>query len=234
MRVFVVDDDPEYLALVRRVLENDGHVVVSASRGAEAIQRSLTTEMDVLLCDLMLPDFEGTEVIRALKAQSPDLPVVVVSALSPDDWRERCLDAGATGFLQKPIALDDLREELALVQAGRAELTVWVVDSDDIHRARIRRELAGQGCRVEAFAPGATLPALGPLRPDLALVEAVGDVAVETIRALAAERVATLAFSEGISAELEEILLRAGAAMCLRKPLDTGALLIQARFLAHA
>lgn len=237
MRIFVVDDDRELLDLIARVLKSDGHTVVTASRGAEALQRALMEDFDLLLCDLMLPDLNGTEVIRALKAQSPDLPVIVISALAPSDWKEQCLDAGATGYLQKPLFIEDLRTELQLVQQGRAELTVWLVDADAIHRRRVQRELSGQGCGVHTWSE-ATEALADDARdghsPSLLLVDARDTAAVALIQEAAHRGAAAMAFGEGITPDREDSLLRAGAAMCLHKPLDTAALLVQARFLTHA
>lgn len=230
MRVFVVDDDESYCKMLVRVLRADGHDVVAAHRGAEALTRALSEEFDVLICDLMLPDLHGTEVIRALKAQSPDLPVMVSSALTPEAWRDKCLDAGASGFLQKPISLKLLRDELAMVQQSRTQLTVWVVDPDEMHRNRLRRELTGHGCRVSVFAD--VTEAQGPGWPNLLLIEAGVTGALKLIAD--AGSAASMTFGENVAPDREEALLRAGAALCMAKPVDVDQLMIQARFLAHA
>jgi DNA-binding response OmpR family regulator len=230
MRVFVVDDDESYCSMMVRILRADGHEVVAAHRGADALMRALAEEFDVLICDLMLPDLHGTEVIRALKAQSPDLPVMVASALAPEEWRERCLDAGATGYLQKPISLKLLRDELAMVAQSRPDLKVWVIDPDDMHRNRLRRELTAQGCQVTVF-PDATGVA-GPAWPHLLLIEAGVDGALRIIAD--AQGAAAMTFGNDVAPAREEALLRAGAALCMAKPVDVDQLMIQARFLAHA
>jgi two-component system alkaline phosphatase synthesis response regulator PhoP len=230
MRVFVVDDDESYCSMMERMLGADGHEVVVAHRGAEALMRALAEEFDVLICDLMLPDLHGTEVIRALKAQSPDLPVMVASALNPDEWREQCVNAGASGYLQKPIALQLLRDELAMIEQSRPDLTVWVIDPDELHRNRLRRELTAHGCRVTVFRSADGVR--GPGWPHLLLIEAGVDGALKLIAE--AEGSAAMTFGDQVAPEREEALLRAGAALCMAKPVDVDQLMIQARFLAHA
>ena len=76
MKILVVDDDPEIADLVKTVLSDGGHDVADVASGSAALQASIMHEYDLLICDLMLPDLEGTEIVRALKAQAPHLPVV--------------------------------------------------------------------------------------------------------------------------------------------------------------
>ncbi|MGH2449765.1 MAG: response regulator [Candidatus Limnocylindria bacterium] len=106
MRMLVVDDDRELARFYRALLEDQGHEVVTAASGAEALQR-LAADPDVVLLDLMMPGIDGYEVLSRIR-RSPrheDVPVVVLSAaVSP----LRGAIAGADGFVRKPFAFDHL------------------------------------------------------------------------------------------------------------------------------
>ena len=236
MRILVVDDDSEITRMLERMLSADGHVVTTSARGSEALLAALHDDFDLLLCDLMLPDLEGIEVVRAIKSQTPNLPVIVLSALDSDAWEQPCLDAGAACFLQKPVRREDLRREIDLVERARANLRVSLIDPDPIHRTRVTRALSGLGCQVDPYSDvKEALEALSHAErpPSLLLLDAGDPGAVEALRFARASQVASFAFGE-ISADEEEKLMRAGAALLLPKPVDCDALIIQARFLATA
>lgn len=232
MHILVVEDDPELGFMLERMLVGSGHTVARVMRGGDAITASLQADFDLLMCDLMLPDLQGTDVIRALKAQAPHLPVMVVSALDPNVWRDKCIDAGATGFIQKPIKLKLLREEIAMVEASRASLRVGLLDLDPVHRARIHRELSLHGCAVELWHER-TAPADLSALPEMVMVDAHAPDVEAVIAHAAAAHVPVFVISEGVSGEDEERFMRAGAALCLKKPLDPEAVLVQARFLIN-
>lgn len=233
LRVLIVDDDAEITRMLERVLCADGHQVTSRSRGSEALLAALHDDYDLLICDLMLPDLEGIEVVRAIKSQTPNLPVVVISALAKEEWEGACLDAGAACYLQKPMRIEELRREVGLVEKGRANLNVALIDPDPIHRARVTRALSGLGCQVEAFEAGReSFGALVERPPSLLLIDASDAAALEALRLASDKQVPSFVFGR-VSPEEEERLMREGAALLLEKPVDCDALLIQARFLAN-
>jgi len=138
MKILVVDDDPAILKMCSHVLEKQGHQVVPCDGGAQALQAALSMELDLALCDLNLPDMHGLDVIRAIKVQSPALPIIVMSAMDVSVWGPLSTEAGAANFLQKPLRLEMLRNEIAMADAARSrQLTVSLVDPDDDHRARV-------------------------------------------------------------------------------------------------
>lgn len=233
MHVLVVDDELEIRQLLRRVLEHEGLRVTTTTRGAEALSAALLEDFDLLVCDLNLPDLDGISVIRAIKSQSPDLPVIVVSALDPKAAREECFHAGATCFLQKPLRLDALRRELQLVERSRATFRVMMLDPDPIHRRRVSRALAQLGCQVEVFEQGqdalAELAAGGAYT--LVLLDGNEVHALQLLEETHRRGWPTFVCG-ALSATDEERMMRAGAAMLLQKPVNSEALLTQARFWA--
>ena len=231
MRILLVDDDPEIVRFVSRVLQSDGHVVESASRGAEALTGALGGEFDLLICDLMLPDLSGTEVIRAIKAQSPAMPVMVISARDPAEEKEACVAAGATGYLQKPLRVQDLRDEVSWVEQSRAELRVLLVDPDPVACRDFARELGQQGCQVAVC--GDVKEALDRIAlepPHIVLIDASLPEVMRVIDGAAAIAIPVFACSAP-GHETDDELMRSGVAMILDKPVDPEAFMLQARFL---
>jgi CheY-like chemotaxis protein len=102
-KVLVADDEPLTAEMLALMLAFNGYEVVCAHDGAEALRRAREVRPDVILLDVIMPELDGDEVTRALRAD-PELggcPVVLFSSVDEDDieWR----DVGANLFLQKPI-----------------------------------------------------------------------------------------------------------------------------------
>jgi signal transduction histidine kinase/HAMP domain-containing protein/ActR/RegA family two-component response regulator len=122
--VLIVDDDVRNVFALTSALELHGLTVLYADNGAEGI-RLLTEhpEVDVVLMDAMMPDLDGNETTRRIRAlpQGRDLPVVFLTAKAMPGDRESSLAAGATEYVTKPVDLDDLLPLMAAwVQPGRS------------------------------------------------------------------------------------------------------------------
>jgi DNA-binding response OmpR family regulator len=111
-RVLVVDDDPQVLKLLRLNFEMEGYDVLSASNGAEALELVRADSPDAVVCDVMMPEIDGLEVVRRLRAH-PDtaaLPLVVVSAKAQRDDVKEGLRLGADAYVTKPFDPSELIE----------------------------------------------------------------------------------------------------------------------------
>jgi PAS domain S-box-containing protein len=118
--VLLVDDDRTVAELAQRLLEKMGRQVLWAEDGPQALalyQQHLG-QVDVVLLDLNLPGMSGKEVLRRLKEKDPAVRVLMVSADEPDGGAGRLLQAGALGFLLKPLRLTTLARKLAEVSPG--------------------------------------------------------------------------------------------------------------------
>ncbi len=117
--LIVEDHDTNAIAL-SQFLESEGYFVEVAGDGRSAIEIVNAHSPDAVLLDIRLPDISGLEVLRILRSK-PDqrlLPVIAVTALSLQGDRERCMQAGATAYLTKPVDLDELTDTLKAVLAG--------------------------------------------------------------------------------------------------------------------
>jgi two-component system KDP operon response regulator KdpE len=114
VKILVVDDDRAILTTVRRNLEVRGYVVLSATRGGEALRQLAAEEVDLVILDLMLPDIDGLDVLRRMRQMSETPPVIVLSAKVEGPTKVEALDSGADDYLTKPF---DMEELLARVRA---------------------------------------------------------------------------------------------------------------------
>ena len=111
-RIFVVDDSREVRFLLRTVLQMEGHEVIEASDGADALGLAFEAD-DIMLLDVMMPRMTGTEFLAAVKAKGRDLPrVIVLTAKAGEADRQEAMDLGAVSFLTKPFDTDTVISEI--------------------------------------------------------------------------------------------------------------------------
>jgi two-component system, cell cycle response regulator DivK len=107
-RILVIEDNEKNLKLVRDILEYSGYEVVAAKTGEDGVDAAFHCAPDLVLMDLQLPGIDGVEALRQLRETSSiDVPVVAVTAFAMRDDRQRVLDAGFDGYLEKPISVRD-------------------------------------------------------------------------------------------------------------------------------
>jgi two-component system, NarL family, response regulator LiaR len=133
LRVIVADDDPLARRVVRDALEQSGIVVIAeASTGREAVELSLYYKPDVVLMDLVMPDFDGIQATRRIQAREPRVDVVILTSSDDEEVGIVGLRAGAAGFLSKRAGVESLPRALHGVVAGEAavsrRMTMRLVD----------------------------------------------------------------------------------------------------------
>jgi class 3 adenylate cyclase len=104
-RILVVDDTEANRDLLSRRLRRQGHTVATADGGRSALEAVAKSQFDLILLDLMMPDINGLEVLKQLKANPVDqhIPVMMISALDEIDSIVRCIEAGAEDYIPKPF-----------------------------------------------------------------------------------------------------------------------------------
>jgi len=109
-RVLVVDDDPDMVAFLSRLLQGEGMAVESAADGESALTQVMTAPPDLVLLDVMMPGASGFDVCRQLKGDEATamIPIVLVTALEDGESRVRGIEAGADDFLSKPVKREEL------------------------------------------------------------------------------------------------------------------------------
>lgn len=108
-RILAADDEPEMLDTVRRILARDGHEVVAAPSGGEALAALETDPFDLVLTDLMMPEVDGMAVLAAAREKSPEAPVVLMTAYATIETAVAAIRAGAWDYVAKPFSMQELR-----------------------------------------------------------------------------------------------------------------------------
>jgi DNA-binding response OmpR family regulator len=112
--ILVVEDDPQVCAAVLRALGERGYATTSASTGMAGLELAVAERPDLVVVDLGLPDIDGYEVLRMLRAVS-QVPVIVATAREEEGEIVRALDAGADDYLVKPFGLGQLDARIRAV-----------------------------------------------------------------------------------------------------------------------
>jgi DNA-binding response OmpR family regulator len=108
IRLLLVDDEQDFLtAYSRRFLRRNTDVTV-ASSGAEALAKIEEIEFDAVVLDVMMPEMNGIEVLRRIKAKSPDLPIIILTGHADHKTLIQGMDMGAFDYLLKPVGTDEL------------------------------------------------------------------------------------------------------------------------------
>ncbi len=109
-RILVVDDEPVVCESIKLMLVYDGHSVVMANSGAEALEKFNPAEFDLVMTDFYMPRMRGDELARLIKERTPEMPVILLTAFPPETKPE-AIDI----VLTKPFYFDTLRAGLSKV-----------------------------------------------------------------------------------------------------------------------
>lgn len=124
MNILFVEDDVMNRRVVRDMLDVAGATMAEADRAEEGLRRIDEEDFDVVLVDLRMPGMDGLEAIGRIRARDDakrDLPLIVVTADTALDLRERCIAAGADEVLFKPVAMEALFDAIGRILASKSD-----------------------------------------------------------------------------------------------------------------
>ncbi len=153
--VLVIDDNASQRDLMRRYLVKEGYCVRCAASGEEGLRLAREMRPIAITLDVMMPEMDGWEVLKALQAD-PDLSETPVIMLTMVDDPDRGVSFGATEYLTKPVNRHRLSRILKRYACASAPCPVLVVDDDEAIRTSMRQLLEKNGCRVTDAAEGTT------------------------------------------------------------------------------
>jgi two-component system KDP operon response regulator KdpE len=107
VKILVVDDEPPIRKLLRMGLSTQGYEVLEAPNGKTALEL-LAQSPDLIVLDLGLPDIQGLELLRTMRARNESVPIVVLSSRGDEAGKVQALDLGADDYLTKPFGMDEL------------------------------------------------------------------------------------------------------------------------------
>ena len=111
IKVLVIDDEPPIRKLLRMGLSTQGYEILEASNGKVALEK-LGEEPALIILDLGLPDIQGHELLRTIRARNEAVPIVVLSSRGDEAGKVQALDLGADDYLTKPFGMDELLARL--------------------------------------------------------------------------------------------------------------------------
>lgn len=111
-KILIVDDEEDFRAILRVVLERAGYRVLQGSNGAEGLERFAAEKPDLMIVDLSMPDMDGIEVTRRLRAQGHKTPILMLTVRSQILTVSEGLASGVTDYILKPFDKDDLLERV--------------------------------------------------------------------------------------------------------------------------
>ena len=149
MRVLVVDDEPAVRSALERALRLEGYDVELASDGAEALHRLSLHSPDAVVLDVLMPNVDGLEVCRRLRAADDRTPVLMLTARDSVGDRVEGLDAGADDYLVKPFALEELHARLRALLRRASPTDGGVLRFADLSMDTGTREVRRGSRRIE-------------------------------------------------------------------------------------
>ncbi len=111
-RVLITDDSLLQRRTLSAIVADMGHEVDTACNGQEAVEKIQANKPDCLLLDMLMPIMDGVQVIETLQSRGVKLPIIVLTADVQEWLKERCLELGATMFLNKPVKQEQLQQAL--------------------------------------------------------------------------------------------------------------------------
>lgn len=117
-KVLIVEDEALTQKFLAQIIEALGYVVDSCDNGEEAIDKINKFQPDVILSDVLMPEFSGLQLLNYVQKKIlADIPILLISSLDPNVMQDMVKDVGAVGFISKPPQKEDLAKMLALALA---------------------------------------------------------------------------------------------------------------------
>ena len=150
MRALVVEDDAELARYLDKGLRESGFVVEVVHDGKDALFMVTTEQFDVVVMDRMLPGIDGLSILRAMRSNGNEVPVLILSALADVDDRVEGLRAGGDDYLTKPFAFTELSARMeALLRRPRASEEITVLAVADLEMNLLARQVRRAGLAIE-------------------------------------------------------------------------------------
>jgi DNA-binding NarL/FixJ family response regulator len=213
IRAMIADDHPVVRKGVRQILSETTDIVVGceAMSGSEVLSQMPTGCCDIVLLDLTMPDSDGLDLLKELRRQWPDIPVLVLTMHSGDEFAVRTLRAGASGFLTKESAPGELIGAIRRIVAGGRYISIEVAERIAMHLGPKAERLPHERLSDREFQV-LQLIAAGRSTREMAAVLVLSGKTVGTYRARILEKMKFSSTAELIAYAIRHRLLADGDA----------------------
>jgi DNA-binding response OmpR family regulator len=151
--ILAIEDDPRILKALQRLFGSEGYEMRSANNGKQGLEQFAAPGLDAVVLDLMLPGMSGRDICRAMKQANPDIPVVILSAISDVADKVLLLELGADDYVTKPFSPRELlaRVQAAIRRTKRSSLRPSISFGEvEVDFARMRATRAGKPVTLTA------------------------------------------------------------------------------------
>ena len=151
--ILVIEDDARILKALQRLFTSEGYEIKSSSDGKEGLELFASPGLDAVVLDLMLPGMSGRDICRSMKQANPDIPVVILSAISDVADKVLLLELGADDYVTKPFSPRELlaRVQAAIRRSKRSNLRPAVTFGDvQVDFSSMRATRAGKAVALTA------------------------------------------------------------------------------------
>jgi len=116
-QALVIEDNEDNMVLIRFILEKNGYQTIAAEDGKTGIDMAIKEKPDCIILDIQLPDMNGLEVLKAIRASGAngDTAIIAMTSFAMSGDRERFMQAGCTGYIEKPIDPETVMAEINAV-----------------------------------------------------------------------------------------------------------------------
>ncbi|MFO7753444.1 MAG: response regulator transcription factor [Desulfobacteraceae bacterium] len=150
MKVLLIEDDQKIVSFVEKGLKASGFTVDTAGSGTEGLKEALLKNHDTLIVDIMLPDLDGVSLIRRIRGESVNTPVIILSARDRVDDRVKGLEAGADDYLTKPFSFSELLARVqALIRRAGNITDPGVLTCGDLSMDTVKRQVRRGGREID-------------------------------------------------------------------------------------
>ena len=122
-KILIIEDEPDIVRGLRDALEFEGFLVEARGTGAEGLEAAMDGDPDLVLLDLMLPDDNGYRICETLRARSPVVPIIILTAKAQEADKVRGLEVGADDYVTKPFSIAELIARIGAIFRRQARLS---------------------------------------------------------------------------------------------------------------
>jgi two-component system, OmpR family, copper resistance phosphate regulon response regulator CusR len=148
-RLLVIEDQRKLLQSLELGLREEGYDVITASNGQEGFEQASTVPIDAMVLDLMLPERDGLDVLRELRANGFNKPVLILTARDGVESRVEGLDSGADDYLAKPFAFAELLARIRALLRRDVVSRDLCLRADDLEMNLVARTVVRGGAELE-------------------------------------------------------------------------------------
>jgi CheY-like chemotaxis protein len=118
VKILVIDDSSFQRKIICSILKEDGYELVTAENGKDAMEHLGTYTPDLIICDLLMPEFDGYYLLEEMRAEKSAIPTLIVTSDIQKPTREKCYRMGARGLINKPVNKESLLHIVKKILVG--------------------------------------------------------------------------------------------------------------------